>query len=63
MNRGGVCLEETAYMPTGLAYVEPSINSNVHDGKTGLPLVKQHGNVLQLAHDISIQQLSTVVNL
>lgn len=40
MNRGGVCLQKIAYMASELAYVEPSINSNAHDGKTGLPLVK-----------------------
>lgn len=40
MNRGGVCLQEIACMPAELAYVEPSINSNAHDDKTGLPLVK-----------------------
>lgn len=35
-----MCLQGIACMPTELAYVEPSSNSNAHDGKTGLPLVK-----------------------
>lgn len=30
------CLQEIVRVRSGLGYVEPSINSNVHDGNTGV---------------------------